>query len=166
MNFKNILIIGIIVGALGVATYLLFFKKKQPAYLQEPTHVATKIAEAVPSAAVTPEGLEQKEPVTTVKNKQDFDKIINNNTYAVVKLSATWCPPCKLMKPIFENLATKMASKMKFVEIDIDDFDDAKIFNARGIPVFIIYKNGKEHSRVVGAKKHEELSAELEKVVS
>ena len=67
------------------------------------------------------------------------------------------------MAPIFSRLSAEL-NNIIFIEIDIDQFDDTQIFNARGIPAFIIYKNGKEYSRVIGARTQEELKEEIIKV--
>ena len=65
---------------------------------------------------------------------------------------AEWCPPCKTMGPIFEELKEEFAGKVEFRKIDIDkEGEKAAEFKVMSVPTFVILKDGKEASRKVGA---------------
>jgi thioredoxin 1 len=50
------------------------------------------------------------------------------------------CPPCKMIKPIFEGLATKYAGNVAFGKIDVDDNSDAALeFNITSVPTFVFF---------------------------
>merc|ERR1712157_511029 len=62
-----------------------------------------------------------------------------------VDFTASWCPPCKMIKPIYEELAEehKDKPKAKFVKIDVDDNDAvAAEYKIRSMPTFKVFKNG------------------------
>merc|ERR1711976_757570 len=81
------------------------------------------------------------------ETKAEFDEILKNNEVVFVDFTASWCPPCKMIKPIYEELAEehKDKPKVKFVKIDVDDNDAvAAEYKIRSMPTFKVFKNGKE----------------------
>jgi len=66
--------------------------------------------------------------------------------------SAAWCPPCKMMGPIFEELEKEFEGRVESKKIDIDkEGEKAAEFNVMSVPTFVIVKDGKESPRKVGA---------------
>ncbi len=94
-----------------------------------------------------------------IKDKNDaeirelFNKEIQHDGLTVVKFSATWCPPCKIYAPIFDEVAEQLNELcidgknvvVKYVAIDIDTArviaEDCAI---KSVPTTIFYKNGKK----------------------
>jgi len=72
----------------------------------------------------------------------------------VKKFSASWCGPCKTLKPIFEEVRSGYGSNIvKFEEYDVDESSDvASKYNIRSVPTVIIEKNGKEVGRFAGVQ--------------
>lgn len=155
---KNTIIVGIVSIALLAIGFTLYKAIRKTDTLPQNQEIKKELE---PAAAV--DSSEGK--VTTIKNKSEFEALIQKNPAVVVKLSATWCPPCNAMKPIYNRLSIEMGEKLTFTEIDVDQFQESQIFNARGIPAFIIYKNGKEDSRVIGSRTQAELKTELLKAL-
>ncbi|KAL6497500.1 Cytoplasmic thioredoxin isoenzyme 2 [Orobanche hederae] len=87
--------------------------------------------------------------------KLHFDTNKPLNKLMVVDFSASWCGPCKLMEPFFNQMSAKY-SDVNFVKIDVDDLPDvAREFGVTAMPTFVLLKQGKEVSKVIGAKKDE-----------
>ena len=72
----------------------------------------------------------------------------------VVDFWAPWCGPCRMLGPIFEELASEYSnnSAVKFVKVNTDENPEiARDFGIRGIPTIKFIKNGKEVDQQVGA---------------
>lgn len=65
----------------------------------------------------------------------------------VIKYSATWCGPCRVIKPVFEQLKTDNP-EVEFEYVDIDEKNNHAI---RSVPTVIYEVNGEEKERLVGA---------------
>eukprot|EP01127_Copromyxa_protea_P020287 TRINITY_DN6766_c0_g1_i1.p2 TRINITY_DN6766_c0_g1~~TRINITY_DN6766_c0_g1_i1.p2 ORF type:complete len:200 (+),score=40.87 TRINITY_DN6766_c0_g1_i1:208-807(+) len=64
------------------------------------------------------------------------------NHLVVVDFSATWCPPCQQIKPVFENLAKQYGNEVVFLHVDVDQNRDCEdIGDVKGIPAFKLFKN-------------------------
>lgn len=70
----------------------------------------------------------------------------------VVDFWAPWCGPCKAMAPVFERAAAEMGARARLVKINTDEQPGlAARFAIRGIPTFVIFRNGREMARTSGA---------------
>lgn len=80
------------------------------------------------------------------------------NKPAIVDLYATWCPPCKKLSPILEQIQKEYGKKIRIYKVDVDKSRElAQLFNANSIPMMIfIPANGKPFS-VVGFRPQEQI---------
>lgn len=101
-------------------------------------------------------------------NKQAFfEKLKQNPRPVVVDFWAPWCGPCKLVKPTLEKLAGEYAGRVDMWPINADDSQELlaelKIY---GIPTLVVYQNGSEVQRQVGAKPAAALKALFESLAT
>lgn len=94
-----------------------------------------------------------------------FDSTITSSSIlVVVDFWASWCGPCLIMAPIFEQLAKKYAGKVLMAKMNVDEnFQVPQRLGIYGIPTFVFFKDGKEISRLVGAVGASALESEIKK---
>lgn len=94
-----------------------------------------------------------------VKNEEDFDQILKDNTAVFVDFYADWCGPCKMVSPIVEELAAEK-TEVKFVKVNVDDNPEvAERFGIMSIPTLIYFKNGEVAGQTLGFQPKEAIAA-------
>ncbi len=104
------------------------------------------------------EGKISKQPKLT---ETQLNEILNNNKIVLIDFSTQWCVPCKKMKPIIEEIQ-KENPNVKILFIDADANKElVKLYQIKGVPVFIVFRNGEESFRKIGLCDKEELTNQL-----
>jgi thioredoxin 1 len=72
-----------------------------------------------------------------------FNEIVKSSVPTLVDFYATWCGPCKAMHPILDQLKNDMGEQVRVLKIDVDKNPAiADKFKIRGVPTFMLFKNG------------------------
>ena len=99
-----------------------------------------------------------------MSKKMSFDELINNDRPTLVDFSAEWCGPCKAMAPILKEVAGLVGEDAKIVKIDVDKNRNlANKLGIRGVPTFILYKNGQTLWRQSGMQSSRTLTELIQK---
>lgn len=91
-------------------------------------------------------------------NKDNFKKeVLESEKRVLADFNANWCGPCKMLKPILEEVASNNEN-IKFVSINIDDCDElAEEYNVSSIPCLVLFDKGNEVKRSVGLISKDDL---------
>ena len=86
-------------------------------------------------------------------NASNFDRFIARAGLPVlVDFWADWCGPCKMMGPIFQQVAAEMGTRVRFAKVDTEANSQVSMrHHIKGIPSLILFKNGAEVARTSGA---------------
>lgn len=90
--------------------------------------------------------------------KNDFkEKVLKSNIPVLVDFNADWCGPCRMLRPILDNIAQEKED-IKIVSINIDEEDElAEEYQISSIPCLVLIKDGKEINRHVGLIPQDEI---------
>ena len=101
--------------------------------------------------------------VHTVTDANFETEVLKAETPVFVDFWANWCPPCKIVGPIVEEIADEMAGKLKVCKVNVDDSQQAaQAYGIRAIPTLMLFKNGSAVKTLVGALPKEEIKREIE----
>ena len=88
----------------------------------------------------------------------------NENKNVVIDFYASWCGPCKMLAPIFENVAAT-TQNVKFVKVNVDEATElASLFGIQSIPTMIYIKEKKLEKRELGFKTKEQILENIERI--
>ena len=105
-------------------------------------------------------------PATSNK-KESFGEIINGNTPVLVDFSAEWCGPCKMMKPVLEQLHQQMGDKVRILKIDIDKSPAvANAYQVQSVPTLILFQKGKSLWRQSGVLQVAQLKTIIQQLTT
>lgn len=97
--------------------------------------------------------------MTTVKlTSANFEEIVlKSDKPVLVDFWAAWCGPCQMVGPIVEEIA-KENPNFKVCKVDIDAAQDLAVkYGVMSIPTLIVFKDGKEVNRTLGAQPKESI---------
>lgn len=94
-----------------------------------------------------------------------FDKLLASERRVLVDFNTPWCAPCKRMAPVVDAIAEAWKGKVKVVKVDVDQSEAlAQREKVSGVPVFVLYLDGKERWRKSGELPRGELESQIAQV--
>jgi len=95
-------------------------------------------------------------------NITEYNELLKSDSVTLVDFGAKWCPPCVKMEPVLKDLKNDKTVSYRFIKVDAGIHTDIqKTLNIEALPVFIIYKNGKEVWRKQGLVTKNEFIKQL-----
>jgi thioredoxin 1 len=93
-----------------------------------------------------------------------FDEFVDGSDVPVlVDFWATWCGPCKMLAPVVDEVAARLAGRLVVAKVDVDDQPGlASRFQVMSMPTLLLLSEGTEAVRLVGARSATQLIRELE----
>ena len=86
-------------------------------------------------------------------NAEQFESEAKKSAVAVVDFSATWCGPCRMLAPVVETISEKLAGKVDFYNVDVDDAPElAGEYRVNSVPCLVLMKNGEFVDQSIGFK--------------
>lgn len=87
-----------------------------------------------------------------ILNEANFEvEALKSEQPVLVDFFATWCPPCRKLAPIVEEIAADYAGRVKVAKLNIDEARSVAIkYGVSSIPTLILFKNGEPVDRIVG----------------
>jgi rhodanese-related sulfurtransferase len=95
-------------------------------------------------------------------NIEEYYELLKSDSVTLVDFGAKWCPPCVKMEPVLNELKSDKTVGYRFIKVDAGVHTDIqKTLNIEALPVFIIYKKGKEVWRKQGLVTKNEFIKQL-----
>lgn len=93
---------------------------------------------------------------------QDYQKLVASDKKVLINFTAVWCAPCQKMKPYILKMQEELKDQIKIVRVDADENKSlTEAMKIEGLPMIIIYENGKEVWRNLGYISEEDLKKHL-----
>lgn len=92
--------------------------------------------------------------------KETFGDVIKGDKPVLVDFTAEWCGPCKMMKPILDELHQIMGEGLRILKIDVDrNPSAASSLNVSGVPTLMLYQKGQLLWRQSGVQTAKQLQS-------
>ena len=104
---------------------------------------------------------------TITATDADFDTLISGDKPVLVDFWAEWCGPCRMIAPVVEKIADTHSDKITVAKLNVDENPQTAMnYDVMSIPTLIVYKDGVEKKRIVGARPEHALIAEISEFLS
>lgn len=95
---------------------------------------------------------------------RDFDVVVlGSDTPVLVDFWAEWCVPCHMVSPLVEEIGREKADHLKVAKVNVDENPEVtRRFGIMSIPTLVLFKDGEEKARIVGARGKDALLRDID----
>jgi len=91
------------------------------------------------------------------------DDVLASTVPVLVEFTADWCPPCRMVAPVLEQISADQKDRLRVLAIDVDTNPDTTLkYQVMGMPTLALFVNGEIVSRILGARSRAAILRELE----
>jgi thioredoxin 1 len=91
---------------------------------------------------------------------------LNSDTPVLIDFWAPWCMPCKIIAPAVDKIAEELKGQVKVAKSNVDEAPDvATELSVMNIPTLVLFKAGKEISRMIGVNSKEAIESKIKSVL-
>jgi len=103
------------------------------------------------------------ELITKVDSSNFKQEVLESNTPVLVDVWAAWCGPCRMIAPVLEQLAAENTTRVKVAKLNSDEnMNLAMELGIMSLPTLILFKNGKEQTRMIGLMSKPAILSKIE----
>ena len=95
---------------------------------------------------------------------QDFETLVlQSNRPVLVDFWAEWCVPCHMVSPVVEQIGEEEAERLAVAKLNVDENPETtRRYGVMSIPTLIVFKDGQEKARIVGARGKDAIMRQIE----
>ncbi len=102
----------------------------------------------------------------TVTDANFESEVLQSSVPVLVDFWAQWCPPCRMLSPVVDEIAVEKAGAAKVAKVNVDDNPElTRRFKVQSIPLLLFFKNGEVADQMLGATNKKTLLNKLEALI-
>jgi thioredoxin 1 len=99
---------------------------------------------------------------TVTATDADFSALISGSKPVLVDFWAEWCGPCRMIAPVVAKIADTQGDKITVAKLNVDENPQTAMnYDVMSIPTLIVYKDGVEKKRIIGARPEHAILSEI-----
>ncbi|MCP5097088.1 MAG: thioredoxin family protein [Chloroflexi bacterium] len=96
-----------------------------------------------------------------------FDTAVAHTPLTIVDFTADWCPPCRMMHPVYQQMATKFGDQIQFLTVNGDENPELiSRYSIQAFPTFAFFQDGQIVNRLIGARASGKFEVEIQAFIN